>query len=133
MSGKFEPVTLTWKGKSYLIPPDRILGAIMRIEDTLTITEMNGYFQRGGAPLGKLAKIYADILTYAGAPVSPDLDAEVYHSMFGQDGADQQGHAAAAIQTILAMMVPPEYLQGNPRQGAQRRAPASSSRKRTKR
>lgn len=135
MSGKFEPITLTWKGRNYIVQPKQILGAIMRIEDTVTLTEMYSYFQRGGAPIAKLAKAYADVLVYAGVPKADDLEMEVYTSMF-DEGSDRQKQASEAVIAILGMMVPPEHMQQQgkrqPAGNSARKVGRSSSRKRTK-
>lgn len=102
----FEEVTLSWEGRSYTIAPDRLMQAIARIEDTLTLAELHDYAQRGTAPLGKLAIAYAAALRHAGGQVTSD---QVYAGMFrrGQDGVSVEQAALAAINGLLAMMLPP--------------------------
>lgn len=113
----FEEVTLTWEGREYTIAPDRLMQAIARIEDTLTLAELHDYAQRGTAPLGKLAIAYASALRHAGAPVTSD---QVYAGMFRQDGAGVSVEAAAmaAINGLLAMMLPPGVAGSAPPEGA---------------
>lgn len=106
---KFEPIRLEWNGKKYMIPANRVMGAIARIEDTVTLPELHKMQQRGGAPLAKLSQAFADVLAYAGAT---GVDAEtVYISMF--DGSEDQQAAAMAVMGILQMMTPPQSMVGN--------------------
>jgi hypothetical protein len=65
-----EPVTLTWGADEFIIPPNRILVAIARVEDVITFTELADASQRGAYPLGKIASTYGNLLRYAGAPSS---------------------------------------------------------------
>jgi len=107
----FDTVTLTWKGKDYVIPPHHTLRAIARVEEVITIQELIQYGQRGTAPVAKLAQAFASVLRFAGASVT---DEEVYAGMFSGDSSPAS--IPVAIQSLLSMMVPKEVpkLQGVP-------------------
>lgn len=100
----FESVKLTWHDRVFDIPPNKLLGAIARIEDFLTLAEITRFALAGSAPLAKIAQAYAAVLTYAGAHgVTAD---DVYYGMFSGDPGDM-ANAQNAIATLLGMMVPP--------------------------
>lgn len=101
MSSAFDDVKLIWRDREYTIPARNMMGAIARIEDHVTMPEMQRFGERGTAPMAKLASAFASVLRFAGAQVSDD---EVYAAMF--EGADAQMQVATSIQTLLAMMVP---------------------------
>lgn len=101
MSGIFEPVVLTWQGSEYEIAPDRIMGAIAKIEDVITLKELGEYAMKGDAPLAKLSMAYSAVLRYAGCKVS---DAEVYQAMFDSGNSVS---ILGCINALLAMMIPP--------------------------
>lgn len=128
--GVFDDVQLAWNGKDFAIPSNRVLGAIARIEEHITLPELAGYAERGTAPLAKLAQAYGAVLRFAGATVSDD---DVYLGMFGAAGGDKQSSIVIALQHLMQMMVPnAERLKGNEKPGKPLRAAASSSRKRTR-
>jgi hypothetical protein len=97
----FEEITLTWAGADYTIEPNKVMGAIARIEEVITLKELGEYAQKGDAPMAKLAMAFAAVLRYAGARVSEE---EVYAAMFSKEG---QTSAMASISTLLTMMIPP--------------------------
>jgi hypothetical protein len=101
----FDEVILTWQGVDYKIDPDRIMGAIARIEEIITLKELGEYAQKGDAPLAKLAMAYASILKYAGAKVT---DAEIYQAMFDRNDST---NIIGCINILLAMMIPPQKEQ----------------------
>lgn len=108
-SKKFDPIVLGWKNKEYTIPSNKVMEAIMRIEDVVTLPELHKMQQRGGAPLAKLSRAFASVIQFAGAKnVTED---EVYISMF--DDSEDQEAAAMAIMGILQMMTPPASMMGN--------------------
>jgi hypothetical protein len=135
MAGVFQDVHLEWKGKRYTIPSNKMMGAIARIEQHVTLKELYvAAADRGTLKLGTLAAAYGSVLRYAGAAVD---DEDVYSGMF-QDGA--QDAIIGALEGLMAMMIPPsataakpggDVKPGNPNRRA-RRAAASLSRKRTK-
>lgn len=101
----FEEVVLTWKGIEYKIEPDKVMGAIARVEDVITLKELGEYAQKGDAPLAKLAMAYASILKYAGAKLT---DAEVYQAMFDRE---DNTNILGCINVLLTMMIPPQKEQ----------------------
>lgn len=99
----FQPVTLGWQGKSYTLPANRVLGAVARIEEVITLAELAKHASGGNAPLARLAQAYGSVLRYAGADVADD---EVYAGMFG--GEEARELVSAAVQGLLGMMISPE-------------------------
>lgn len=99
----FDPIELKWDGADYTIPPNRVLGAIARIEDILTLKEIHdGVANRGAISLSKVAMAYGSVIRYAGAKVSDD---EVYEAMFG--GHESGQVIITYLQTLLVMLTPP--------------------------
>lgn len=103
MSGNFEDVHLEWNGQKYTIRKERVLKAIARIEDVVTMVELQRFWERQTTPMAKIAMAYGSVLRYAGAKVTDD---EVYIGMFGAEGtsADQ---VVLSINNLIEMMVPP--------------------------
>ncbi len=101
MSG-FDDVRLEWSGKEYIIRKDRVLGAIARIEDVVTMAELQRFWDRGTAPMAKIAMAYGAVLRYAGAKVTDD---EVYVGMFGSGGTPADS-VVTSVTHLIEMMVP---------------------------
>lgn len=100
--GAFQDIELVWKGKTFTIQSHRVMGAIYRIEEVITLQEFMNYSIRGTAPLGKLSGAYASVLRYAGAKVK---DEEVYAECF--EGPEQQAMVMTAVANMIQMMLPP--------------------------
>lgn len=99
----FDPIELRWDDKDYVIPPNRVLGAIARIEDIITLKEIHdGVSQRGAISLSKVAMAYGAVLRYAGAKVSDD---EAYEALFV--GRESGTVVITYLQTLLVMLTPP--------------------------
>lgn len=99
----FDDVSFDWSGQKYHIPAHRVLGAIARVEDIITLQELQKYGAKGTAPLAKLSMAYGALLRYANAKVT---DVEIYEAMFGKDNSS----ATAIIESIInliVLMVPP--------------------------
>lgn len=107
MAAKFDPIVLSWRGRNHVIPPNRVMGAIARIEDFVTMGELRDYGLKKTIPMGKLAQAFAAVIEYAGGKVDSD---EVYADMFA--GGEAQVNAAAAINALMGMMIPPESVAG---------------------
>jgi hypothetical protein len=101
----FEEVVLSWDGVEYKIDPERVMGAIAKVEEIITLRELSEYAQKGDAPMAKLAMAFASVLRYAGAKVR---DEEVYSGMFSGSG---QKSAIGSISVLLQMMIPPSALK----------------------
>lgn len=108
----FEDVTLSWKGADYVVPANRQLMLIAKIEDALAGDEgdqaISVLFRRNGAPHSRLAAAYGAALRYAGASVT---DEEVYLSIH-QDIASQSREAVSVLihrmlMGLLAIISPP--------------------------
>lgn len=120
----FDDITLTWKGESYTIPSDRVMGAIARIEDRITLVEL----ERAGwnVPLSKISQGYGTALRYAGCRVTDD---EVYAAMF--EDSDTVSTAKQAIDTLLMLMMPPKIRGGGAATTGPTKAPAKATGKST--
>lgn len=134
MARIFEDITLAWEGEEYTIPSDRVLGAIARIEEHVTLTELHkDALARGTVRMSRLSMAYASVLRYAGAKVK---DEDVYAAMF-MDGGDANQRAMEAMHGLMAMMIPPSVLDESNKGGSQAspgktKGASSSSRKATK-
>ena len=98
----FKEVKLGWNGTEYVIEPDRVLGAIARIEDIVTLEELSRFGAKQSLPRAKLAMAFGAVLRYAGAKKLTDDD--VYHGMFGDERSS--ANMMAAVTALMAMMVP---------------------------
>ena len=125
----FEDVTFTWEGKDYTIKADRILDAIVRIEDVVTLDKLSRHFNDESVPRARLAKAFGAVLRYAGAKTATDDD--VYVAMFKEDA---QTGIVAAVTCLLAMMMPPhlDIDDDAPRENPPRRAARASSKNSTR-
>lgn len=104
----FEDIKLTWQGRDYIIPPDRVMRAIAKIEDVITMSELGSYQNAKRLPLAKISLAYAAVLRHAGAVVA---DEEVYNSLFAEGAEKTVGNAVAALNALMVMMIPPEHLR----------------------
>ena len=129
--GVFDDIKLSWKGEEFTIPAKRVMGAIARIEDVITLVELQRFHASGAPPLSKLCMAYGAVLRYAGVRVDDD---EVYAGLFGSAG--HQSAIMEALTVILAMMIPPDAMRAvdeAPASGNSRAAAAPTSKKRSKR
>jgi hypothetical protein len=99
----FEDIKISWADRDYIIKANRVMGAIARIEDIMTLNELQRFLARGAAPLGKVSMAYGTVLRYAGADVT---DEQVYAGMFGA-GDTSADSIIASVQALVAMMIPP--------------------------
>ena len=108
----FEDVTLSWKGKDYVVPANKQMGLIRDIEDALEgkngSVAIDILFRPSGVPHTRLAAAYGAALRYAGARVT---DEEVYLSIHddiaNQSKAQVAGTLRAMIVGLLAVISPP--------------------------
>ncbi len=94
----FDQVTLTWDGRNYVITPSRVLRAIAKIEDVITLQQLSKAAQ---VPFAKLALAYHALLKFAGADVSEE---DVYEKLWGEAGEGE--NAVVMVNALLAMMLP---------------------------
>lgn len=97
----FKDVTITWGGKDFVVPAERVMGLVCVVEDAVTIEDLCG---GNGVKRGKTAKAFAAALNYAGCAVS---EQDVYSVLFAGGGVA----VTAVINSLLMMMIPPEHLQ----------------------
>lgn len=102
----FEDVKLEWEGKPLGIPSHRVLQAIAKVEDVLTLGELGRCMVSGTLPLARIAMAYGALLREAGAKVTDD---EVYSGMFAKSELQQQ--AMKAVFALQQLMIPPEHLR----------------------
>lgn len=103
---RFEDFVISWKGRDYVIPARSIMAALAKIEDIITLVELQNYMRRGTAPLAKVAQAYGTALRHAGAQV---MDEDVYTGMFGDATGVAAEQTNAALMGLLELMVPPEH------------------------
>jgi len=105
--GVFRDLELEWQGVVYSIPANRIMGAIARIEEVVTLPELQAYAQRGTAPVAKLSMAFGSVLRYAGADISDD---EVYAAALAEN-AEESGGVLTAVMNVMQIMIPPDVLK----------------------
>lgn len=101
MSNTFDDIILEWDDKEYVIKANRVMGAIARIEDSLTYAELQQFAERGGAPIARLAMAYGSVLRYAGLQITDD---EVYQKAF--ETVSNQKAMMQAVMSIMKLMLP---------------------------
>lgn len=102
--GIFEPFHIGWNDESYVIAPDRVMGAIAVVEDVVTLKELwDTSHDRNTIQLAKLSRAFGALLRYAGSKIT---DEEVYLGMFVA-GSSTVAAAEQAFNALLTLMVPP--------------------------
>lgn len=107
----FDDVTLGWQGQEYIVPADRVMMLVCKIEDALSGPNgeqaLTVLMRRQGPPHGRLAAAYGAALRFAGCDVS---DADVYLSMqkdLSGGGADAVAAIQSAVIALIAIISPP--------------------------
>lgn len=98
----FQPVTLTFKGEDYTVPPENVWGLIGTIENVITRTKLVIRIHERDIPEAKIAEAFAAALTYAGAKNIRPHDITI-----GADPMELFGHALALF-AILNLAIQPE-------------------------
>jgi len=98
---------MTWKGKNYVIPPSRVLRAIARVEDIVTMQQLTA---SPSIPFAKLSMAYTSLLRFAGASVEEE---EVYEVLWDRT---EGGNASVMVNTLLQMMLPKKVRENIKRQ-----------------
>lgn len=110
MAKVFEDIKLEWKGQEYIIESNKVMGAIARIEEVVTLYELFTMVSEKGSPrISAIARAYGTLLRYAGA--KDEDDDSVYAALL--IGKDPKNRTIEAVRTLLMMMVPPERKQAN--------------------
>jgi hypothetical protein len=115
----FQDITLSWKGEEYIVPANKVMRLIAKVEDEINLQELN---RDQGPPLAKVAMGYAVALEYAGAK---NVTGDDVYAEFFSGGAAQS--AVDAVGGIMMIMVPPSTYQpqADPKQPA--KAPRKKS------
>ena len=125
----FQPIALEWGGKPYLIPANKVMGAIATIEEAVTLVELLQMLAAGKPQLAKVSMAWGALLRYAGAAVD---DQVVFRGMFA---AETNETAMMGLVTALHMMVPTDVMVSPGKDtpaGNVRSAAALTSRKRSR-
>lgn len=121
----FEDIRLAWDGQPVVIPANRVLGAIARVEDVITFGELAEAARSNRYSVARLSRAFGAVLRYAGVEVGDD---EVYAGVF----SGKTHNVAASISVLLQMMIPPASLtRGKSEGNAPPAAGSKASRKRT--
>lgn len=101
----FEDITIGWGGASYVIPANRQMGLVARVEDALSGDSgrqaISVLMQREGPPYSRLAAAFGAALRYAGAVVK---DEEIYLSIM-EDFTKSQSDVAQKVQTVIIALL----------------------------
>jgi hypothetical protein len=108
----FEDVTIGWRGEQYVVPANRQMLLIAKIEDALSgdtgQQALTILFRKEGPPYTRLAAAYGAALRHAGAKVTDD---EVYLSIMTDLAHGTKAEAARVIQgaiiALLSIISPP--------------------------
>jgi hypothetical protein len=108
----FEDVTIGWRGEQYVVPANRQMLLIAKIEDALSgdtgQQALTILFRKEGPPYTRLAAAYGAALRHAGAKVTDD---EVYLSIMTDLAQGTKAEAARVIQgaiiALLSIISPP--------------------------
>lgn len=101
----FDPIEITWEGKTLKIPADKVLGAVNKVEEVVTLTKLIKMAEVGagdgtGISVSLLSKAYGSVLRYAGADVTDD---HVYVTLLGAGrmSIEETKHALFLLLQIL--------------------------------
>lgn len=97
--GLFDGVSFRWDGKTVTIPPDRLLGALARLEEVVPLGQL---VTADGSKPGAIAEGLIAILRHAGETVD---DGAVYGVVQADLGA--RSLAYAAIAALIESTAPP--------------------------
>lgn len=117
----FQTIELFWDGEPYVIPPERVLGAVAEIEEIVTLPDLLTMLG-GKMTMAKLSRAYGVLLRYAGAKLTDD---EVYGGLVKRGETFEQ--MQTACMALLGVMIPPESLREAPASGNRPRAQAARS------
>jgi hypothetical protein len=112
----FQEVSLTWDGKEYVVPPDKVMGLVAVIEDFITIEELSN---QSGVKRAKVANAFAAAVRYAAAIAGASIKLtgeQVYEKLFGSDAMQS---TTTVVYALLALMIPPEHLRAPDTAGGQ--------------
>jgi len=107
----FEDVTFEWGGKTFVVPANRQMMLIARVEDALSgdtgLQALSVLLRPEGPPYSRLAAAFGAALRYAGATVS---DEEIYLTTmndFAAGRAEVAERNQRAVVALLSVIAPP--------------------------
>lgn len=107
----FEDVTLSYDGKSYVVPADRVLLLVAEVEDALrgrgSQSAVEVLLRSGGPSQARLAQAYGAALRFAGADVRDD---EIYigiQERMAQRDPEALTAVQSAILSLISIVSPP--------------------------
>ena len=123
----FSPVTLTYRGEEFVVPPDKIWGLIGVIEEVITHGKLVVALHKQEVPITKVASAFAAALNFAGAKnIKP-------HEVSIGASQDQIYLHAFALFEILNLCMQPEGIGQGAQQGeSQPEEPAQVTTKRAR-
>jgi hypothetical protein len=106
----WDDIRIEWRGSEYVIPSNRVMGLIRRLE---RVEDITAHDLAMGAQRGKyemLASAYACALRYTGLSVSTE---EVYAEIFpgGKDAADKYKRAIVFANGLIEIITPPDTMR----------------------
>jgi hypothetical protein len=117
----FQEIRLFWEDDEFIIPPDRVLGAVAEIEEIVTLPDLL-LMMGGKMTMARLSRAYGVLLRYAGAKLS---DEQVYGGLVKRGETFEQMQIACIA--LLGVMIPPASLREAPASGNVHRAPKARS------
>jgi len=108
----FKPVTLTYKGEDFEVPPERVWGLIGTIENVISRNKLVVKLHERDIPETKIAEAYAAALTYAGAKrVFP------YDITMGSTPESLYVHAFSLFEILNLAIQPEGFAKDDPPSG----------------
>lgn len=102
---QLEPIKIAWEGKEYVIPDDRVMLAIAKVEEIVTLPELGDMLETGKVQFSRVAMAYGAILRYAGAQIT---DRDVHAGLFNRPG--KPAETLATVSILLALLLPPDFV-----------------------
>lgn len=132
---QFDDVKIKWAGREYTVPSRRMMEAIARIEEHLTLADMAAAAEQRRMPMAKIAMAFASVLNMVKPEQAPQFESEdIYAKMMTITDAVQ---VRDLLSSLLGMMVPRSTLLASAGATTEGNAPAAvasrSSKKRSKR
>jgi len=106
----FESRVLTWQGKDYSIPANRMFGAIARVEEHVTRSQLIDAILNQSVPYTKLAAAWVAALRYAGAIVTNE---QAYEALCEKSDADSilEHPPVRVCVALMSIMLLPKQME----------------------
>lgn len=107
----FDDVTMSWDGKTYTVPADRVMRLVAKVEDVLIGDSGESALDvlMNKRPTARISEAFEVALRYAGAPVAPG---EVYLSIMqglALSNPNHLEHTMRAVMALLELLAPPVH------------------------